>query len=1025
MGRSSVALRYVSVFGLGASLVACQEAPEQAPIRSLRASGETTFICVGPDGQGRPLIDCPQGPTLDDGGLTVAAPGNELVALVTQTASAEVAVVRVTGQSDGSSIAGVVDVDPSNPGVTPLRVGTGPGDIVTTPGGVASFVGVAAAGRNGIFALPTTCIGAPQELPDGTMEPGRDLTTWAACQLPSAPGDITVLIDPANAAGEVRESCDGPYVSEVSEPADGAANREGCQADLSQETLVPGRRKLAVALPDLGKIVVLDAQRLLDRQPGSFGDCEIESVVTLQAQPPASVEQTLPSDLVVDNCTAPTIDYSLSGTFESRPAGMASAGKRLFVADQGAPLVHVLDVADPCTITETEPVVPTSLLSPQRIVTTNRVAVSPVTTQGQQFVYAIDELGEDASRLGDNVASVMVFDVSVGQTQRTPLVRPDSALMPFEPPDRIECAAAAKDVTFALNDEPLADLVTGEAVTGTRCDPDPNVSTNSPAARYRNSSNFDSGAGPNNLRGVFGFVLLSSGRVAVIDVDDFDAACRRPRSTNQSSLDDFRGCASDPAEPEFYTLDGQLNSPPTVTDEVTCRVVEQHRARSADVILTSSSGVGIGAPSLRALPRLAQSGRGLSVSRQTEEGRNNPILLGVDFENPNGGVPLPARAFVGTNLLVRGDGPDSLVIDPSKAEQGSMVLPWLEPRAYPRSEQTTVTFEGPLAPQQQTGFLTVGAADVLEDQSAFYCDMGVQDLELTADVGREQFGLSGGALERFTARHTDYVQITNDLLPTDDSYWNGDGASCGGGVGRSACLATFADVDDDEDLPTTRDFAVLEAYQDRLVIGPRAGQEDLSELLSCCFPEALEYRVRAGTQWVVRGSVSGFNHTVHTGADDRCVRDCSPWRSAQQGRAFEISGIQTCDAAAADTDPACSVGPRTDEDVVCFTDQSRGPVEPGGPASACIFDGLTARFAVYRGLEPSERDMTYAVDVQGGFAAQAMSLTNQTSIILPVSIEPIPGWSQLAVVDSQDRGLMLLGLRSINGGAPGLRQSFF
>ena len=107
VGRSPMArpLQSLSLLGVFASLLGCQEAPEQAPIRSLRASGETTFICVGPDGQGRPLIDCPQGPTLDDGGLTVAAPGNELVALVTQTVTAEVAVVRVTGQSGGSSTA--------------------------------------------------------------------------------------------------------------------------------------------------------------------------------------------------------------------------------------------------------------------------------------------------------------------------------------------------------------------------------------------------------------------------------------------------------------------------------------------------------------------------------------------------------------------------------------------------------------------------------------------------------------------------------------------------------------------------------------------------------------------------------------------------------------------------------------------------------------------------------------------------------------------------------------------------------
>ena len=40
-------------------------------------------------------------------------------------------------------------------------------------------------------------------------------------------------------------------------------------------------------------------------------------------------------------------------------------------------------------------------------------------------------------------------------------------------------------------------------------------------------------------------------------------------------------------------------------------------------------------------------------------------------------------------------------------------------------------------------------------------------------------------------------------------------------------------------------------------------------------------------------------------------------------------------------------------------------------------------------------------------------------------MQPIPGFNQLAVVDSEDRGLLLLGLRGFNGGGPGLRQSFF
>ncbi len=1004
-------LRTLFALGLTMPLFACQEAPEQAPIRSLRASGQTTFVCIGHDGVGHPLTECPQGPTLNDGGLTVATPGNELYALVTQTDTAEVAVVRLTGiTAGGDSSSGVIDVDKSNPGVTPLRVGVGPIDIVTTPGGMASFVGVSDPGREGIFGLPTTCVGAPS-----AGQTGRDLTTWPACRLPAAPGDMVVVVDSSNSCGT---------------PASAPSADAECPADLSQETSVSGSRKLLVALPDLGKVVTIDAQTLLNRPPGSFDACPIEAEKALDAATPQPVSQAVPSDLATDACgqPEPPVEYSFSSNFETRPAGFALDGTRLFVADQANPRVHVLDVSSPCAIEETDSLIATSFIARDRVVTTSRVAVSPLTTQGQRFLYAIDEHG-DGSMTEANPASVMIFDISPGQTQKTPVVRTRSFDMPFEAPDRIEFVSAAKDVAFSLHDLPIADPVTGTAVVGTYCNPDPNVPEDSPEAEYRNDSDYDSGAGPNTLRGVFGFVLLSSGRVAIIDVEDFDAKCRRPQTLNTASSLDFRGCSHDPTSPAFYTDDGAEGSPPTVTNEVTCHTVEQNRTRSGDLVLTSSSGEGIGAPSLRSFPRLSRFNRSLSVSRANLESRSNPLMLGVDFASavPDG-APVPAEVYVGTGLRVRGDGPDDLVVDPRIATQGSLVLPYGEPRAYPRVENVTVTFEGALAGDKHAGFYDV-EAQTLTDQSAFFCDLGVQDRALTEEMGVDQFQLDPTDEQRFGKRHTDYVQIISSLLPEEDTYWSGAGASCGG-VGYQACLSMFGEVDED-DLAPARDLTILEAFQDRLKVEPRGGDASVGDMIACCFPDVLSYRVRAGNQWVVRGSVSGFRHTVHAvpEADGlRCRRDCAPWKVREQGRVFEVSSTSNCTQAnPTDLATACAVGQRDpDVDVVCFRDDlNQGPVEPGGQGDECIYDGLTARFVVYRGLLPSLRDMQYAVEVQGGFAPALMSLTAQTSIVLPVSMQPIPGFNQLAVVDSQDRGLLLLGLRGFNGGGPGLRQSFF
>lgn len=191
------------LLALGLGALGCRKAPEARELTSLRRSGDATFVCVGPGGNGAPLSFCPQGGRANNFGLTVGNDGHTLYSLVTQTLSAEIAVVRVAGADTGGDSRGkVLDVDPTNPGVTPLRIGEQPTDIVTTPGGLASFVGVAQVGLEGIYAIPTQCITAPD-----TDEPRRDRTTWPACSLSSPPGDMVVLVDKAEESGAPRAHC--------------------------------------------------------------------------------------------------------------------------------------------------------------------------------------------------------------------------------------------------------------------------------------------------------------------------------------------------------------------------------------------------------------------------------------------------------------------------------------------------------------------------------------------------------------------------------------------------------------------------------------------------------------------------------------------------------------------------------------------------------------------------------------------------------------------------------------------------
>src|SRR5204862_3901532 len=121
--------------------------------------------------------------------------------------------------------------------------------------------------------------------------------------------------------------------------------------------------------------------------------------------------QKLPPDLTPANgttCATPT--YATQPmSVPSTPGGFAVAGDRVYVADRDRPVVHVLDVSDPCLDTKLPPLLPVSYENPQRIVTTSRLAVSQLSVtsknpRGQQFLYAIDQ--------DDQPASIMAFDLT-------------------------------------------------------------------------------------------------------------------------------------------------------------------------------------------------------------------------------------------------------------------------------------------------------------------------------------------------------------------------------------------------------------------------------------------------------------------------------------------------------------------------------------------------------------------------------------------------------------------------------------
>jgi hypothetical protein len=1015
-----LALSFWSFGSLG-----CGQESATASLRALDVSGDLTLVCLTRDETGAFTRGVDRALCPDYSSSSTNPDQRRLFALVTQPLNGEVAAVDLAESPNNA----VVDFEPTQPGYSFMPVGSEPSAIVSTPGSVASFVAVREAGREGIFGLPSSCIA-----PRPASAPLRDIRTWPACRLPAAPGPMIVLDDPVldhdadpGTPGLVRESCDADYVdaSALVSPAPGAG-REQCPADLSSEGGLAGRRKLLVSLPSLSELWLIDAQELLDRPAGSFDACTFERRFPLEAAPTGQ-PQRLPADLVASSASCEPVGLNHGprpDVFRPWPADLALDDEgRLFIADSSAPVVHVLDVGDPCAAAALPSLEPVSFSDPNALITTRRVAVSPLTPLGKRFVYAVDN--SDTPTAG----SLMVFDVSPGSTELTPLVRERAAFTPSEPPDRILLSRDVSDVEFVFQDfpEPQSDI----AVEGVACDPHPNAPPDGASARYRPSPDLSSGATPLKLRGTFAFAALHSGQITVIDVEDLDRACRRPVSVNPGAEENILGCRNDdPSVTPDYRLS---NNSPTVSNELSCNVVVPHRARSRSFFTNAGGSISAG---LLAFPTLTlDTGRSVTTD-QSEEGRDQPKMLGARFSDAQSG-----QVFIGP---VRYDTAEQtgnrLELDPARADRSSLLLSYEEPRAFTPLEDFTATYEGVVRDISEA-LLSVDAATGLgvinEGLNAAFCSAGVHDADVTRDVAGT-LGVEASADQISFARlHADYVQIMDELLEQEDPYWRGAGAQCGSqlfgggedasasGAGRTLCEQFFGTPE----VPTfNRDWRIVEASQDRLLVEPRdprsydpninteLRRRQLAEFSACCFPQPALFQIRGGNQWIVRGSATGFQHRVTTDpVSGRCVANCSPLVQKLEGRTFEIS----CSAGNCPTDaqgrPAVGVAD-PEQDFACVIDEASAfqeGIDPGEPGSECVFQNLTTRFAIYRGQTASTRDMRFRWQFSDGFAPLSIPLTSaDRPLSVPRSLVLVPETNQLVVSDGNARGLTFVAPRN-------------
>jgi hypothetical protein len=1032
MTRRKLAVGVVASFllvAVSAVLFACSQTPTSVPVRTFERAQRMDVACMQlydsvtlatREPLGRPQEECAPVPANVNGD----AFGKQLYAFVTQSTRGELAVVNL-------SAGRLIDQSRATPGINFLPVGALPTDVAVTPDGKMAFVGSAETNKAAIYGVPTRrLLGDTDERFPRDTEP-MSIASWPVCALPQNPGALAIV--PRRVTGQADAGA-----TDAGDGGDAGA----AAADLPEYELVavlPGDRQHSA------KIVTIDprpfrrgglkrnANGTLDfssdptlspdgpiLQPGSLAACPITAAIELSGEsavptsfaagpvwddgvkyvdggadltclrpgpaancgkPPCCAAVDTVGDAGVADAEAGVADAGATDAAACEPVGPADAAaiplvlgpldpprlvsvvrddQTLYVADDAVPFIHVIDLSTPGAPRELPPLLATSLIDPTRVVKVKELALSPPTREYKRFLYAVDQ----------TEGSIIVYDVTDPQTmQRTPMTRPHPELDPFQPPDRIAFSSPVVAVAFARHDVPLDPLKLGSAApSGVLCNPNPAIDGDplSDVGFFYRANAVEPGQdiGPRRLRGIFGFATLANGQVLTIDVDDWDSPCRRPRN--------MKVPVSDIAPPQVASGAGPYNAPTvadlSVTAEVTFPMTAPHSLRSA-LLIRDDVTSGPQVPHLQGAPSVAVSG---IILPQVGTGSETTPLLDVKFS----------------------------VEDP-----------------HPQIDQDwQLTYEGALPGFD--GISAVLSSDdnyaslTMQQPQARFCAKGVEDwaqgVQRTAAINT---ALSKRRATPLPARSerlmTDYVQLTEDILGPDDDYWNVDQAcwdpSLGKGLPRQdACARTFGAAADQN---TQRDFPIVEAYDDHVVLGrfyttPDKKREVVYKdpsnapylkLMQCCFHNQVRFKVRTGQLWSAVGQAVGggpgvgfFSHLT-TDSAGRCVPSCDPRESLLNGRVTTNPNGVVVDLASSQRNSALA---------------ARNPM-----FSMSMLGGSVAA--------PIVRDTQYTFSTRGQFQALATNIAGGSISVNPQSMRYVAPLGQIAVVDGASQGLVLIDLRAV------------
>jgi hypothetical protein len=1033
---------------------------------------------VFPDGPhpGRPEECAPVPPGIDGAGLD-----NQLFALVTQTARGELAAVDLSS--------GIIhDQRLAVPGINFIPVGAFPTDVATTPDGVMAFVGAAEPNKAAIYGVPTyTVVGDAQRFNSKSIT----LPNLPVCALPQNPGALTVVqrrAAPAGTtdAGATDAGADGG--TDAGPPAQDKIDYElvvvlpGDRRSTAKVITIDPRPFIrAIAVDNPGRTIERNMLELADGPtlaPGGGGaatlpPCPITSAIELVGGevvpksftpgpkwpdgvpyvdggvdlscdtplPPATCEPTccpgVDASAEAGTCTPPgeedggPIDITHGPLDPPRLLHAVRDDQTLYVADASLPIIHVVDLSTQGAPKELKPFIATSISDPSRTIAIRDLAVSPPTRDFKRFLYAIDR----------DPGSLIAWDVTdPNTTQRTPMRRPHPELNPFQPEDRISFSTPAVAVSFARHDFPLSfHGAVPNAASGILCNANPVLNAN-PADPTQGTNGKDIGfyyrndrtepdvaLGPRRLRGIFAFATLANGSVIAIDVDDWDAPCRRPREL--STPPNANAPVGD-AGPAVIPPPGDLAIPQTslgpddfdpyhapqtdsnaTSEEITFPISVPHRIRP-DSFLKNDSTTGNHVPALNGRPTLTANGAPFLFQGPGSE--KTPLLL-----PPN--VARPAEV-AGVQLAV----------------QFSVEAPEVH-----IDQDWQLNYEGviPGFDGLSAGVDTLDAHQslVLTQPNGRFCSKGVEDFTMGAERGRRTAAaVASDALQRtqpttsslfaLDRRIADYVQLTEDLLPIEDNYWGATEPA------NDACWPPTSVVPPDgrwdfcnrtfgaaADQNPSRDFPIVEAFDDHLVItryapnaagrevvAPDPSNATMLAQMRCCFHRQVKFKVRTGGVWSIVGFNPGttnvgvgFLSGLTVGADKRCGPSCDP------RDAFLVSRTAAV--------PSVFVGPPGRDSPLAM----RNPM-----FSLWVSNGANHVSTVPDSTDPTGqktipidvfpvRDTNYTIRTKGQLNSLVINLAASTIAVNPQSMRFIETLGQIAVVDAASQGLVLIDLGGV------------